>query len=414
MFVANVKTMAQLRLSLLPTRKTKNNTYLIYLTITHKRSVRYITLDYEIDDLFQFDNGIIVCRKDAKMMNQRLAYELADYNEKLKAIADHQIYNCAQIKEILEGRKKEESLITIKEYMELRIERLNKEGRSSYAEMNKYTLDKLMAIIGDITLQSISPATIEKFTRGLSKLSNATIQMRLTQLKSAINEAIRDGFVKYDINPFAYTKMPKSQPRQLDITIEEFQRIANTTFKHKRLQLGQDFFLLSFYLGGINLADIAKIDFSGDTIKYVRKKTENHKEGEKVITIGVHPKARAIISKYIKRGGKIDFGYKFTYSNFQRYLNRCIKDVGVYLSIETNMCYYSARKSFSQYAFELGIKTEIIEYCIGQSMKENRPIYNYIRIMQRQADSAINKIVDYTVSPDKYKSDIYMTYDTAM
>ena len=71
-------------------------------------------------------------------MNQRLVYELADYNEKLKAIADHQIYNCAQIKEILEGRKKEESFITIKEYMELRVERLNKEGRRSYEEINKF------------------------------------------------------------------------------------------------------------------------------------------------------------------------------------------------------------------------------------------------------------------------------------
>ena len=189
-------------------------------------------------------------------MNQRIKYELSYFQDKLDAIQSQQIYSCSQLKEMLEGKAKQESLITIKEYMELRIERLKKDGRNSYAEMNKYTLDKLMTIIGDITLQSISPATIEKFTRGLDKLSNATIQMRLTQLKSAINEAIRDGFVKYDINPFAYTKMPKSQPRQLDITIEEFQRIANTTSKHKRLKLGQDFFLLCLRSGRNNFIEI--------------------------------------------------------------------------------------------------------------------------------------------------------------
>ena len=55
--------------------------YAIYLAITHERVVRYIRTEYEIDGLFQFDNGKVVCRNDAKILNQRLAFVLSEYQE---------------------------------------------------------------------------------------------------------------------------------------------------------------------------------------------------------------------------------------------------------------------------------------------------------------------------------------------
>lgn len=398
-----IKIMATIHLVVLSSRQNSAGEFPVFIAVTENREVRYIKTDYAVDDLYQFDNGAIVCRKDAKVMNQRLKYVLSEYQEKLNEIPNQRIYNCSQIKEILEGKRKLEQLVTIKEYMETRISELRKEGRDSYADMNVYSLSKVLGILGDITLQSFSPATIDKFVRGMSSLSNATKQMRLTHLKACINEAIREGIVKYDIHPFVYTKMPKSAVKQLDITIEEFVKIQSLETKHKRIGLAKDLFLLSFYLGGMNLADVVQVDFSGDVIKYVRQKTSLNKEGDKVITFSVPEEAKAIIKKYIKRNGKLDFGYNFTYSNFQRYLNRCLKSLADEAGIETDFSYYSARKTFSQFAFDLGIKTELIEYCIGQSMKENRPIYNYIRVMQRQADAAIRRVIDYTNEPGKFE-----------
>ena len=395
--------MATIHLSVLSSRQSSTGEYPIFIAVTEKRVVRYIKTDYTIDDLYQFDNGVIVCRKDAKILNQRLKYVLSEYQEKLDEILDQRIYNCSQIKEILEGKRKLEQLVTIKEYMDTRIYELRKEGRDSYADMNVYSLSKILFIIGDITLQSFSPTTIDKFIRGMSNLSNATKQMRLTHLKACINEAIRNGVVKYDVHPFAYTKMPKSAVKQLDISIDEFVKIQSLSTKHKRIGLAKDLFLLSFYLGGMNLADIVQVDFSEDTIKYVRQKTSLNKEGDKMIIFSVPEEAKVIIKKYIKRNGKLDFGYNFTYSNFQRYLNRCLKSLADEVDIKTEFSYYSARKTFSQFAFDLGIKTELIEYCIGQSMKENRPIYNYIRVMQKQADAAIRRVIDYTKAPEQFE-----------
>lgn len=398
--------MATLHFSVLKSRRTAKKTYPIYLAVTHKRDVRYIPTGYEIDDLFQFDEGKVVCRKDAKVMNQRLNYVLSEYQEKLDSIERLHIYTCSQIKEMLEGKQNAEQVIFIQECMEGRIEKLKKEGRIRYAEMNEYSLKKILSILGNITLQSITPATIEKLIRGMDGLSDATKQMRLSHLKVCINDAIKDGLLKYEVHPFVYVKMPKAPAKQLDLTVEEFSRIKNFKTVHKRLSLARDLFLLSFYLGGINLADLVKADFTSDTLSYVRQKTARKKQGEKNVIFTIPEEAKPILKKYLKRNGKLEFGYGYSYINFQRYLNYCLKLLAKKLEIKSPLCYYSARKTFSQFAFDLGIKTEIIEYCIGQSMKENRPIYNYVRVMQRQADKAIRRVIDYTNHPERFELDI--------
>lgn len=398
--------MATLHFTVLKSRQTAKKSYFIYLALTHRGKVRYITTEYKVDDLFQFEAGKIVCRKDAKIMNQRLDYVLSEYREKLDSIPNKEIYTCSQLKEILANKQKLTQQTTIREFMEARIESLRKKGRNSYADMNTYTLTKILAIIGDISLQSISVTTIDKFNLGMYGLSNASKQMRLAHLKACINEAIRDGLVKYEIHPFAYTKIPKAPSRMLDLTIDEFVRIRDLVTRHKKLSLARDLFLLSFYLGGINLADLVEADFTGEQMKYVRRKTANKKQGEKTIVFSIPAEARPIIKKYIKKNGKLDFGYKFTYKNFQRYLNQCLKKLKDHLNIQSNISYYSARKTFSQFAFDLGIRTEIVEYCLGQSMKENRPIYNYIRVMQRQADKAIHLVIDYTKHPENYELNV--------
>ena len=74
--------------------------------------------------------------------------------------------------------------------------------------------------------------------------------------------------------------------------------------------------------------------------------------------------------------------------------NRALKRAAEKLGIHQRISFYSARKSFVQHGFELGIPLETLEYCIGQSMKENRPIFNYVKIMRQHADLAIRQILD--------------------
>ena len=152
--------------------------------------------------------------------------------------------------------------------------------------------------------------------------------------------------------------------------------------------------MLSYYLGGINLVDMLEIDFRKTYIEYTRSKTKNKKSGETKTSFTIQPEARDIINRYMKKNGKLVFGKYDTFGKCYSVIARKIEELGKLAGINKRVIFYSARKSFVQHGFELGISLETLEYCIGQSMKTNRPIFNYFRIMRSHADEAIRKIID--------------------
>lgn len=54
--------------------------------------------------------------------------------------------------------------------------------------------------------------------------SNGNIGLRLTHLKARINELIKNGVLKTEIHPFVYTKIPTAEPKECDLTIDEFRK----------------------------------------------------------------------------------------------------------------------------------------------------------------------------------------------
>ena len=138
--------------------------------------------------------------------------------------------------------------------------------------MNRYTLNVITAILGNppidyLTRQDIKKLSAAMRARGYAKGNE---QMHMTRFKAAINEAIDDNFVKYEDHPFKGYTMPQSDARQMDITVEEFRRIRNLKTDEYKLNLARNMFLLSFYLGGINLADLVKADLKGPVLRYER------------------------------------------------------------------------------------------------------------------------------------------------
>lgn len=396
--------MATLSFKILPTRRKSSGKLGIYISLTFKKEVRYISTEFEVDDEFQFENGKVCYRKDAAILNKRMQYVLNEYKEKLESLNQAKYYTCSQLKKaLITDNNTLDTSITISEMFKNRIERLKAEGRNSYADMNRYTCIVITSIIKDMPVSYLTRNDIKVLFNNMKKkgFANGNIQMRMTHFKAAINELIDEGVCKFEDHPFKGFKMPQAEIRMMDITRTQFRRIAGIHETDRRLQLARDMFLLSFYLGGINLADLVKADLSGKSIIYIRSKSAQHKVGEKRTAITITKEAKEIINRYIGKDGKLNILQGTNYNNFRRYLNKCFKDLADRIGIHSVVfSFYSARKTFAQYAFEIGIRTEVIEYCIGQSMKANRPIYNYVRVMQRKADEAIRQVIDYAINSD--------------
>ena len=152
--------------------------------------------------------------------------------------------------------------------------------------------------------------------------------------------------------------------------------------------------MLSYYLGGINLVDMLEVDFRKNYIEYYRQKTKNKKHGESKTAFSIQPEARDIINKYMKKNGKLVFGKYDTFGKAYSVISRKMDELAELAGIRKRVVFYSARKSFVQHGFDLGIALETLEYCIGQSMKTNRPIFNYVRVMRNHADKAMRQIFD--------------------
>lgn len=233
-------------------------------------------------------------------------------------------------------------------------------------------------------------------------------------MKARINELIRESVLKVEVHPFAYTKIPSATPKECDLSIEEFRKILNADFTGKELNLARDMFLLSFYLCGINLKDLLSVHFDNSNyLSFERSKTSRSKRGDSRLTIPIHAVAAQIIDKYLKKG-KIDLGYSFSYQNLQRFINRGMKKMRKSLEINSTVCFYSARKTFAQFASELGIPDGVIDYCLGHSDKSRGVIRYYTKVKQKQAEIAINRVIDYVNNPEKYKDYIEMKADIMM
>ena len=226
----------------------------------------------------------------------------------------------------------------------------------------------------------------------------------MTNIRTLVNRAIKMQLVRYDVHPFLYWKATRAEPRELDISVDDMRKIIAYRTTYKSRQRAVDFFVLSYYLGGINLIDLIAYDFRGykekKTIRYIRHKTRFKKASNQYVEFTIPVEAYPLIDHYMnpKTGRLLDIPDS-RYRSTLNYIDLALNRTAELLGIERHVSYYTARKSFVQHGFELGIPLETLEYCIGQTMKLNRPIFNYVKIMRQHADEAIRKILDNIKDP---------------
>lgn len=397
--------MITLSLSVVPAKVLVDGTHKIRVAINHKHETRYIVTRFIVDDIKQFKNGRVVGRNDAVIINKKLRALLDEYQDAIDRI-NSDAYTCSQIREYLSRYKS--SKTTVSERWQEYIDELREEGRKGTAGLHEYSKKYFEEKFSNMVLfESLSPNTItdlEKFLRSKKHLGDTTISMHMKRFKAIINAAKKENIVRYEIDPFAFYDMPESAVRELDITIEELNKIRNYSPKEKPLKMARDIFLLSYYLGGINLIDLMKANFKNiEILEYVRTKTAHTKRGEKRISISIPDEAKTIIKRWIGKNGTLDFEYNYSYDNFRNYVTKQIQKLADILGINKRVVYYSARKSFVQHGYELNIPLELLEYCTGQSVKKNRPIFNYVKFMRKHADETIRKIIDHINDVDKWE-----------
>ncbi len=401
--------MATLKLVIFKAKVLKDGKHKIRVAVCHKQETCYIVTRFVIDNESQFKNGQVVKRSDAAFINTKLRSLLNEYQEKLDSIKNPSLYSCTQLKNLLLNNVHSVEATTFQGVSSSYEKELIGSGSLGYAKLiernSRYFTEFTK---GDIFLSDITPELIENYSKFLRKrkgVGDTTNSMMMRHTKTIINKGIKAKLVKYDVHPFVNFPISTSPVREVDISLEAFNKIRLSEPKQRKYKVARDLFCLSFYLGGINLVDLLSIDFrERNIIEYVRVKSKNTTNGKNVISLTIPDPAKEIINVWMnKNTGMLDFHYKFSYSNFSRYVTRSLSSYARLLGITEKVIYYSARKSFSQYASEIGIPDGVIDYCLGHSNKSKGVIRFYTKVRRHQADMAISRVIDYVNNPEKYK-----------
>ncbi len=400
--------MALLSLSIVPSRVNSDGSHNIRVKITNKSTSSYISTRFKVDSINEWKDGKVVKRPDAKLLNLKLRGLLMQYEDALDAIPGNTAMPAAELKARIEAQINKTD--SIRGFAEEYIRRLEKNGQKSYAQNMGYTLRYLLDCFGEhATFQQFSLATLKRWEKHLLDNGNSTttVNIRMSHLKALLNAAVNEGITEYRIFPFRNYRMPKNNVRDICISKSELAGLREAEFdgvSARRLTVARDLFMLSFYCAGINLTDLVSATLTEDILTFIRKKTAEKKNGaDKEVSITIQPEAREIINKYVNERGKLDFGYHYSdYGQFRSFVTRSLNRIGEMLGFEKRLMYYSARKTFVQFGAEIGIPLYILEYAIGQTIKEanNRPVFNYLKIMRSQADLAIRTIIDYSLEPE--------------
>ena len=385
---------------IVPTKRLANGKHRIRIAVAHQAQTRYIATPFILDSISQLKKGRVVRHENAAQINLCLQRTINEYILILSSIKHANQLTCTQLIHSIQEEERKKYLtfdVIAKEFLST----LQSESRIKSYKLYKTAISHFNRFLKkehDIPLEQIRPSHIHQSLNFLEKreLSSTTVRIYLTLIKVILNYAIKMDYIHYKVHPFAACILPSSRIRNLDLTVDELKSLRDVSLKEQNLLIVRDLFMLTYYLGGINLKDLLDYHFEENNLilSYIRHKTYRTKHGENEIVFSIQPEAQQIISKYRTDKGFLKFGpyesYNKVYSLIYRYLTRIAREAGITSSIS----YYSARKSFAQHGYNIGIQIETIEYCIGHSMKSNRPIGNYIRVMRSHADIAMRRIFD--------------------
>lgn len=392
-----------LRIVILKAKQRANGTNKIRIAVSHNSTTRYIPTRFSVDGERNLRNGVVVNMPNAAYINQQLRTELNKIYTIFDSLEDRDAYTCSQLIKVIRHKMTKGTIRTVEEinFEMLRIKehswsegtlRLHRDGIKRFIEYAGKNF--ILSMLDSPMLYGY-----KNHLKGLG-MSETTIGIRIGVIRRLVYFATTHGYAKYDIPPFFDYKEKIPVARDLALTLDQLREVRDAEITGKWEQCARDIFMLSFYLCGMNLADILEQDLSKPYVMFIRVKTRSRRNPNEQTEFSIQPEARAIIDKYICEDGRLRFYGRETKKSIQHITDDYIRRIRKELGIE-KMVYYSARKTFAQLANELMIKDTVIEYCIGDAPSNPRRALNfYIKINKRIADKAIRKVFD-AVASDK-------------
>lgn len=284
-------------------------------------------------------------------------------------------------------------------YFDKAIAEFLKNGQVSTSILYQNAKDKLKAFIGKekLSFDGLTTDKLFKFHEWMEEdMSTTTISMYQRCIRAVFNKAIKENIILKHLNPFdkgdkiKVYKIPNVTNRKLALTAEDVNKVLEFyPLSGSVMERAKDFWLLSLYGNGINMADLLSIknrDYKNHTITFVRKKTRL-KSSQEIQIIVIEAMAR-IISKYRNSDTKPEsllfpilnekddpLRQRKAVKNFTNSVNKQMKKIAKEIGLTDKISTYFARYTFSNLAKNKGVSTEFIKESLGHTNIKTTEIY---------------------------------------
>ena len=352
-------------------------------------SVRSVRIFYPtgIDLAAKHWNGHeVIRRSDALLLNQLLGYKKLEVERALLDIGGTRSYTVESLKRAVEraldGRGKGAKLLC-RDGFAAKMKLLQTAGNRAIYQR---TLDAIGAYsdLDTLTMKDMDYAWLCDFDAHLRKTYKTNgVAIVMRTLRAVFNHLIKAEEIEADCYPFRRFSVKQEETRKRALTLDQLRTIRDHGSR------AADFFMLTFYLIGINIVDLCNLKAitPDGRVEYRRAKTG------RLFSIKVEPEALEIINRYRgdewlvnifdRRRNKNADHHTFMYK-----MNKQLKQIIPGIST------YWARHTWATFAAELDVPIEVISQGLGHSFGSKTTAI-YIKPNPRKVDEANRKVIDY-------------------
>ncbi|MDB5015349.1 MAG: Site-specific recombinase XerD [Mucilaginibacter sp.] len=390
---------------ILDKRKAKTDgSYPICFQICHKRKTTTRSTKIYVQEN-EWDETIKSIKKSNplhKSLNVKLKKDLADLQSQLLLADEGKVQEylnpIPQPKPIAEVKK------TIYQFAQELIDQLKTDSKTGNAWVYKSTANALKEFHPDegLYFEDIDYQFLIKYNSFLAarKIKHNSIYLYIRTIRIFFNKAIKSKVVERSHYPFYDYKLrpEKTKKRAIDIAvlkgIKAVVLSSNTSIWHTK-----NYFLLSFYLIGISIVDLAllkKTNVKNGRIIYKRRKTG------KWYDIKLHSEAIEILNYYSDTSEYLlpiansnapdDEQLILGIKGKTKLINKFLSQISMRLNIDQKITTYTSRHSWATMAKRAGFSIEIIAEALGHEYG-NRTTAIYLDNFDQSVIDEVNEKV---------------------
>jgi len=283
-------------------------------------------------------------------------------------------------------------------YAEKEIETYRKQDKYRSAEKLKHVLNKLKGYVksDELTFKAFNKSFLsnyEVYLRKDIKNHQNTIQTDLKRIKTVFYNAVKEGVIRPDQNPFIGFKIVGEVTKRDKLDATEIENIEKLDLKEGSFEWHvRNYFMFAFYCAGIRFGDFAVLkvkNIVNDRLEYTMSKIKG-KPGS-IRSVKLLPKAQAILKHYLKPDAKgddflfplLDNGIdmnkveylKKQISSKNALVNKALKMIQVKAKIHIRISFHIARHSFADIARKKTSNIYSISKLLGHSDIKTTEIY---------------------------------------